>query len=328
MWRMNISFSDGRTQEFDLPLGEIIVGRSVDCGMILEDKSISRQHAKITVRKVGVDIEDLQSSNGIIINGKQVADRILLQDGDEVALGTVKLRLKLCEDEERTILFEPIEEEQPAGEPAIKASTDGQAASPDADNQTTTQKAIPKSEKPEFELEEDTQVDPLQAGPASAKKSGPGGASEERARASQPDSPIAKLIIYPEGLPKETYQMTKDVINIGRSEENDIIIDHNSVSRFQAKIVTHGEDHFLLDLDSANGTKVNDHQISKHKLQHWDEIHFGSVLARFADKSKNETTAVKSSSRKKHSPQRSTPLRIIILIALLVMLLAVLLMNR
>ncbi len=315
MWRMNISFSDGRTQEFDLPLGEIVVGRAVDCGLILEDKSVSRQHAKITVRKVGVEIEDLQSSNGVVVNNKQIADRILLQDGDEVRLGTVKLSLKLCEDEERTLLFESMEDEE---------------TSPGQMKTDISQKETP-SQTDEFELEDKTRVDlPASAGPAK-KPAVSGAAAGNRAESVQPVEPAqpelrtAKLMIFPDGLPKETYQLSRDVINIGRSEDNDIVIDHNSVSRFHAKIIAQGQDSFLLDLDSANGTKVNSHTISRHKLRHWDEIYFGSVLARFVGKLGNEVTNSPPAAKEKLSQRKIAYIQIAILVVLLMVLIAVLL---
>src|SRR5687768_16140227 len=52
--------------------------------------------------------------------------------------------------------------------------------------------------------------------------------------------------------------LENDIVNIGRDGDNDIVLDADSVSRRHAKIERRGGDAFLVDLDSTNGTFVND----------------------------------------------------------------------
>ena len=59
-------------QEFPVS-GEMIVGRSKDSDIHLDDISISRQHAKLTAIAGAVIIEDLNSTNGTSVNGKKLA---------------------------------------------------------------------------------------------------------------------------------------------------------------------------------------------------------------------------------------------------------------
>lgn len=54
-------------------------------------------------------------------------------------------------------------------------------------------------------------------------------------------------------------------ITIGRSETNDIIIDDTLVSRFHAVIQKINEDYFIKDLNSTNGTMVNNEVVPKDK---------------------------------------------------------------
>src|SRR5262249_22064687 len=54
----------GVTQEFQLVEGRTIVGRGQNCDVVINDESISRQHARLVVRPDQVDLTDLQSRNG------------------------------------------------------------------------------------------------------------------------------------------------------------------------------------------------------------------------------------------------------------------------
>lgn len=69
-----------------LPRGETLIGRGRQCGIRLDEQSISRTHARIVVDRGGVWIEDLQSSNGTVVNTEQVT-RVDLHDGDKIQLG-------------------------------------------------------------------------------------------------------------------------------------------------------------------------------------------------------------------------------------------------
>jgi pSer/pThr/pTyr-binding forkhead associated (FHA) protein len=56
-------------QEFDLPRGATIIGRSLECHLTIDDPLVSRQHARITVGDDGAQIEDVGSRNGVRVNG-------------------------------------------------------------------------------------------------------------------------------------------------------------------------------------------------------------------------------------------------------------------
>ena len=78
-------------QEFDLPRGTTIVGRSLDCNLTIEDPLVSREHAKIIIDDDGPRVEDLKSRNGVRVNGLLVRQPTLLRDGDRVRIGTQDL---------------------------------------------------------------------------------------------------------------------------------------------------------------------------------------------------------------------------------------------
>lgn len=75
-------------QEFDLPRGATVVGRSLDCNLTVEDPLVSRQHARIVIDDDGARIEDMSSRNGVKVNGVAIKVPTTLKDGDRLRIGT------------------------------------------------------------------------------------------------------------------------------------------------------------------------------------------------------------------------------------------------
>jgi hypothetical protein len=78
-------------QEFDLPRGTTLVGRSLDCHLTIEDPLVSRRHARIVVTDSGAHIEDLGSRNGVKVNGAPIHQPTALRNGDRLRIGTQEL---------------------------------------------------------------------------------------------------------------------------------------------------------------------------------------------------------------------------------------------
>ncbi len=75
---------------FPLHKSEIFVGRGPGNDIILDDDMVSQRHAKITLRPDAVIIDDLESTNGTIVNGRAVHSCIL-KNGDRLLLGSTEL---------------------------------------------------------------------------------------------------------------------------------------------------------------------------------------------------------------------------------------------
>lgn len=86
---------------------------------------------------------------------------------------------------------------------------------------------------------------------------------------------MAKLQFSLDGNSLGEFELNKERITIGRRPANDIHIDNLAVSGEHAAITTIGNDSFLEDMNSTNGTLVNNKQVKKHVLQHNDVIGFG-----------------------------------------------------
>jgi predicted component of type VI protein secretion system len=86
------------------------------------------------------------------------------------------------------------------------------------------------------------------------------------------------------------YPFMKDSLTIGRKEDNAILIDNLAVSGYHARIDKVGSDYLITDLQSTNGTFVNDKKITSHKLVHGDNIAIGkhSILFVSSEKAKEK----------------------------------------
>jgi len=77
-------------REFELVDNEVQIGRELDNALRLADPSISRHHAVIRRTAVGYEVQDLQSSNGVLVNGTRLPSAVL-RDGDRVTLGQIQM---------------------------------------------------------------------------------------------------------------------------------------------------------------------------------------------------------------------------------------------
>ena len=95
---------------------------------------------------------------------------------------------------------------------------------------------------------------------------------------------MAKLILSLDGLVLNEFSLAKERTSIGRKPHNDIQIDNLAVSGEHAVVVTIGNDCFLEDVGSTNGTLVNGAPVKKHLLRNNDVIELGKYKLTFAGK--------------------------------------------
>ncbi len=62
------------------------IGRAPDCDVHLDNRWISRSHARIRREQDGYWLEDAGSKNGLFVNGRRVTDARQLEDGDQIQL--------------------------------------------------------------------------------------------------------------------------------------------------------------------------------------------------------------------------------------------------
>lgn len=70
-----------------------IIGRAPGNAIRLEDQSVSRQHAEVTKGSSGWSLRDLGSKNGTAVNGKAIADAVIIGHKDVIKVGIYQMRL-------------------------------------------------------------------------------------------------------------------------------------------------------------------------------------------------------------------------------------------
>ncbi|MBM7112441.1 sigma 54-interacting transcriptional regulator [Archangium primigenium] len=91
-------------RSFSLDHKEYVVGKAPTCDIILEDKTISRQHLKLEVHDEHVLAVDLESRNGSFFDGMRFS-QLELRPGSVVTLGTTELKLVPEDTRERSVVL-------------------------------------------------------------------------------------------------------------------------------------------------------------------------------------------------------------------------------
>jgi pSer/pThr/pTyr-binding forkhead associated (FHA) protein len=82
-------------RQFQLCVGEHIIGRDESADVRLDASTVSRRHTRLVVDPGSVRLEDLGSKNGTFRAQDRVAASIQLSDGDVVRIGSLTLTIRL-----------------------------------------------------------------------------------------------------------------------------------------------------------------------------------------------------------------------------------------
>ena len=136
MAKLIVTDSTGATREVPLNKERVTIGRSPDNDIPLNDKAVSGHHAVVITILQDSFLEDLDSTNGTQVNGKQVAKHPL-SNGDVISMGRNTLKYageaKGEEDDfEKTMIIRPGQMGAAFDANANKAATAGGAPAPAA----------------------------------------------------------------------------------------------------------------------------------------------------------------------------------------------------
>jgi len=116
---------EGRTSPEEVEIGTgILIGRAREADLRLFDETASRRHALVGPREGRTVLEDLDSANGVLLNGEAVEGKAALFDGDEIRIGEVRMRFLSAAGADR---------ETVAAAERVEAAVDPDAADPAAD---------------------------------------------------------------------------------------------------------------------------------------------------------------------------------------------------
>ena len=252
MHKLIIEDDEGKTVVVPLIRDEITVGRQEGNTVRLTEQNISRHHARF-IREGGVlYVEDVKSYNGIKVNGTLIAEKTGLKDGDQILIGDYKLALK-ADNGARAVGLPSrqrnVSEPPPAAAAAPVVATSAAAAPTDIIEGAPT---IPVRTLADQGL--------LGGGPAVAP---------------------SRLVAMSTQLAGSEFLLDRASLVIGRTAENDIILNHKSISRHHAKVIRDGEQYIVVDLESANGVRVNGVQQERSVLDSGDVIELGHVRLKY-----------------------------------------------
>jgi pSer/pThr/pTyr-binding forkhead associated (FHA) protein len=71
-----------------------VIGRASDCQIVLKSAEVSKRHCRILIQDGNVEVEDLESVNGTLVNGKPIR-RIRLLNGDTLEIGDHTFSVKV-----------------------------------------------------------------------------------------------------------------------------------------------------------------------------------------------------------------------------------------
>ena len=269
MFKLVIQDDEGKTTVVPLIRDEITIGRKEGNTIRLTERNVSRRHARILRNNGEVQIEDLGSYNGIRVNNARIAERVSLRLSDQVQIGDYKLYLKAegveQVDEARTM---PIER--------IDTSTEVMAVPPSPTSPMVAVGTQPPSP---------VAAAAARAGVADTDPAGRPVATPAQVAALTQSAAYGKLVVVSSNFAGKEFDLTRPQMIIGRTDENDLVINHRSISRNHAKVVRDTETgrYTISDLQSSNGVRVNGQDYGKVELRRTDVVDLGHVRLRFVE---------------------------------------------
>lgn len=250
MVRLVISDNEGSTTVVPLLRDEVTIGRKEGNTIRLTERNISRRHVQL-IRIGGIyKLRDLDSYNGVLVNGRKVEGESTITSGDQIQLGDYTILV----EEEASVRPAPAAAPGPA---ILNAHAQAQAPAPAAPHgspMSASVSLVPSAPVPE----------PSQ--PMASRR---------------PTVPARIVMLTPPASGAEFVLPTEAAARLGRSDEVDCPINHRSVSREHAEIRPMGDQFVIEDLGSANGVTINGRTAKKAELRSGDIIELGQVVFRF-----------------------------------------------
>ncbi|MBC7376756.1 MAG: FHA domain-containing protein [Burkholderiaceae bacterium] len=100
---------------------------------------------------------------------------------------------------------------------------------------------------------------------------------------------MPKMIVSIDGVVIKEVQLTKDRTTLGRRPYNDIVIDNLAVSGEHSVLQMTGNEVYLEDLNSTNGTYINGKAVKKQLLQNNDTVEIGKYKIKFMNEAAGPT---------------------------------------
>jgi pSer/pThr/pTyr-binding forkhead associated (FHA) protein/tetratricopeptide (TPR) repeat protein len=269
MHKLIIEDDEGKAVVVPLIRDEISIGRQEGNTIRLTERNVSRRHARLVRREGRYVLEDLGSHTGTKINGSPIKAPVPLNDGDHIIIGDYKLAIKI-ERPTTTTLGYPNMPLPAAPASVTPVATHATASSPALATTAPAVAAVAPAEMMEGAPTIPVRTLADQGLVAATAPDGGGNAAP------------ARLVVTTAPLAGQEFLLDRASVVIGRTQENDVVLNHKSISRHHAKIIRDGDRYVVVDLESANGVRVNGAEYERVELQSGDMLELGHVRLRFA----------------------------------------------
>ncbi|NBD09095.1 MULTISPECIES: FHA domain-containing protein [Corallococcus] len=278
MLKLIIEDDEGRKTVVPFVRDEITIGRQEGNTIRLTERNVSRRHARLVRLNGHVVLEDLGSYNGTRINGERVAGQLPLKEGDLIQIGDYDLALQ-------------VEGAANAGPPAGAITAKVPASRrPEPEEDDAPRATMSDGEDEEEEDDDGDEHDHTPPSAADVRRNATSIIRMDQMEADRPrrvervpeDEQPRLLVLGPTEFKGQEYDCNRTELRIGRTSENDVALDHRSLSRTHAKIVREETGEWrVIDMQSANGLTVNGESYAQATLAHGDIIEMGHVKLRF-----------------------------------------------
>jgi len=247
--------------------GTILIGRQPDCDLRIEDKQVSRSHARIIRDAEGVMIEDLGSTNGTKVNYTKINHQVMLRRGDLITVGDETYRLFSPENQtEETRIHR-----RNAG------LEDSYVVEEDPSNMTSFRQVLPLPPGwPSEETMEPAEIKSVLNEPVMSRM------LQEIERLQQA---VPAALIVTAGQQKGRVLLLKisegPVWRLGRGDDCALCLHDDTLSDCHAELHFRNHTWFVKDAHSRNGTLVNGHRIQEAEIKQHDVLEFGAVIVIF-----------------------------------------------
>ncbi|HVE83457.1 MAG TPA: FHA domain-containing protein [Myxococcales bacterium] len=290
--KLIIEDDEGRKTVVPFVREEITIGRQEGNTIRLTERNVSRRHARLLRQNGHVVVEDLGSYNGIKINGERIQGQTSVNDGDLIQIGDYDLAIQTETQASMAPTIQltsapPMgngaglgEPQRHQSSPRVPVHPNPHAAPHPQDVPTETATPVMSADlqagiTPEAEARARQQstavirIDQVEGAP-------------RRQVVSIDATEAPRLFILNTELAGRELALVRTEIRIGRTEDNDIAVDHRSLSRLHAKVVREDSGEWrILDMDSANGVTVNGERYAQVSLRSGDVIELGHVKMKF-----------------------------------------------
>ncbi len=263
-------------QRLALKRAIVSIGRDEENDIWLDDDLASRYHAELAWDDGTVYITDCDSMNGVLLNGKRIRGFAHIEQGELLEIGSHRFlfekTLQSTEGGEQDdpllhhvwhsinsnihAATRPLEDSDRNSAARFEADPGGPTRNPD------TQLPLPPHSMPGEtppELFQDT-------------------AELEQVPPQQPAETSGAFIMRDGPLTGQSFLLDRPVITIGRGTECAIVINDTSISRCHAQVLRQANGNYVQDLDSRNGTTVNNEPLlAPRLLQPGDIVCFGNI---------------------------------------------------